>query len=476
MSFNKSPFYIYPQVETAYDLNLSAALLRASCTTESEGTLLANANKFHKYLETDDADFWMDGLSLATLMNDSSLKAPNTKKTLRHISLTPIFARTSSFVANREGVWGATKRMALLARRSCKNENDYKALMNQLFNPSEDVWSRIIDLKIKIFSNSLPPKNLLPITGDSVNLEFEYKDHGFDTDPRLLKLLFPFTFTNDTIPSPSSKGLASLLDWRCRIPPQHFVALLDSYLRLVSFSEVFHLMVSCHTLVDLFKDASRGLHRDVSAALSSRNNKFRKLETGRDLKQICEKLVEHYISDSRLLDMFSDALVNKKIQFNLCTVAGLEALLLRLKDSVEIRDIFSSCTREHQALLPNEFANGIKRNLEFLNYSVRQRRKPNDISEQYDQGYWARTITRARNAPGIVMVSPVGATLFAGLASARRPGCTFNEFQRELLNHGLVVTDDYKDKIFNDLKLLGLANDNPDGDGGFLVRNPFYKF
>ena len=63
MSFNKSPFYIYPQVETAYDLNLSAALLRASCTTESEGTLWANANKFHTYLKTDDADFgWTDCL------------------------------------------------------------------------------------------------------------------------------------------------------------------------------------------------------------------------------------------------------------------------------------------------------------------------------------------------------------------------------------------------------------------------------
>lgn len=476
MSFNKSPFYIYPQVEAAYDLNLSAALLRASCTTESEGALWANANKFHKYLEKDVADFWEDELSLATLMNDSSLKAPTTQKTLRHVSLTPILARTSSFVANREGVWAATKRMSLLARRSCKNENDYKVLMKQLFNPSADVWSRIIDTKIKIFSNSLPKKDLLPITGDSVNLELEYKDHGFDADPRLLKLLFPFTFTNDTIPSPSSKGLASLLDWRCRIPPQHFVALLDSYLRLVSFSEVFHLMVSCHALVDLLKDASRGLKRDVSAALSSHDNKFRKLETGRDLQQICEKLVQHYVSDSRLLVMFSDALVNNKIQFDMRTLEGLEALLLHLRNSGEIRDLFSSSIREHEALLPKEFANGIKRNFEFLNYSVRQRRKPNDISEQYDQGYWARTTTRARNAPGIVMVSPVGATLFAGLASARRPGCTFNEFQRELLNHGLIVTDDYKDKIFNDLKLLGLANDNPDGDGGFLVRNPFYKF
>ena len=30
MSFDNSPFYIFPQVEATYDLNLSAAFLRAS--------------------------------------------------------------------------------------------------------------------------------------------------------------------------------------------------------------------------------------------------------------------------------------------------------------------------------------------------------------------------------------------------------------------------------------------------------------
>jgi hypothetical protein len=75
----------------------------------------------------------------------------------------------------------------------------------------------------------------------------------------------------------------------------------------------------------------------------------------------------------------------------------------------------------------------------------------------------------------VITVSPVGAALFAGLASGARPGCTFRELSLRLRQHGVVVTQDYQKDLFLTLKSLGLANDNPDGDGGFLVRNPFYQ-
>jgi hypothetical protein len=51
----------------------------------------------------------------------------------------------------------------------------------------------------------------------------------------------------------------------------------------------------------------------------------------------------------------------------------------------------------------------------------------------------------------------------------------FRELSAHLRQHGVVVTQSYQKDLFLTLKSLGLANDNPDGDGGFLVRNPFYQ-
>ena len=112
MSFDNSPFYIFPQVEATYDLNLSAAFLRASCMSQSEAVSMEMARRFHQSLARDKSENWRDGVSLEELMSDRALKAPSTQKVLRHVSVTPTVAMTSSFVANRKGIWSVTLRMA----------------------------------------------------------------------------------------------------------------------------------------------------------------------------------------------------------------------------------------------------------------------------------------------------------------------------------------------------------------------------
>lgn len=155
MSFNNSPFYIYPQVEATYDLNLSAAFLRASCVTFNDSVMMDVARRFHQSLQRDQVENWRDQISLADLINDRSIKASSTQKLLRHISLTPSLSLVSSFVANREGLWRATTRMAQLVRRSSRNDDEYNKLMAKFRESSEDVWSLIIDTKMKIYRDEI---------------------------------------------------------------------------------------------------------------------------------------------------------------------------------------------------------------------------------------------------------------------------------------------------------------------------------
>jgi hypothetical protein len=182
-----------------------------------------------------------------------------------------------------------------------------------------------------------------------------------------------------------------------------------------------------------------------------------------------------YARDAFLLESFGDALKELGFQYDLQSIQGIDNLISALRKNAKIRGVFVGCVNALESKENSAFSNDKKRNFEFLNYVIRQRQIKGDSDGQFDQGYWAKKKTRANNAPGVITVSPVGAALFAGLASGARPGCTFRELSTRLRQHGFVVTQGYQKDLFLTLKSLGLANDNPDGDGGFLVRNPFYQ-
>ena len=71
MSYKKSIFCISPAVEVAYDLHLSAALMR-SCVSDgrSEASLLRDAKEFRSKLQDDHNERWKDGFSLRKIMID----------------------------------------------------------------------------------------------------------------------------------------------------------------------------------------------------------------------------------------------------------------------------------------------------------------------------------------------------------------------------------------------------------------------
>jgi hypothetical protein len=293
---------------------------------------------------------------------------------------------------------------------------------------------------------------------------------GKDRD--LLQRLFPLSYADGDAHSTVFANLTLLLSWRQQIAPQHFAALLDSYLRLVSFYEVLRLINCTHELTLALREAAQG--RAVDAGALFRKKKY-EVETGDNLKTYVDKPSLAYARDAFLLESFGKALAKQRLPFDLLTIKGIEGLLSALVRDKNLRALFDRCAKTLEAMENSAFSNDKKRNFEFLNYVVRQRQIKGDSEGQFDQGYWAKKKTRASNAPGIITVSPVGAALFAGLASGSRPGCTFRELSLALYRHGIVVTPAYQKDLFQTLKSLGLANDNPDGDGGFLVRNPFYQ-
>jgi hypothetical protein len=496
MSFDNSPFYIFPQVEATYDLNLSAAFLRASCVSRREPVSMDMARRFHQSLARDKSENWRDGISLAELMSDRALKAPSTQKVLRHIALTPTVAMTSSFVANRDGIGNVSMRMAQLARRSAPDNAAYEALMAGFRDNSADVWSVLVDAKMKDYREDLgefreyskPNKDgTVPhvdpdseihaetkaalVPADTCFSEGQLSLERLGADGLLLQRLLPLSYSAEGV-STVYDNLKLLLSWRYQIAPQHFAALLDSYLRLVSFSEVLRVVNCTHELALALRDAAQGRAVDISMLFVK--NRY-DVETGDNLKTYVDRPSLAYARDTFLLESFGKALAELGFQYDLRSIQGIDNLISALRKNAKIRGVFVGCVKALESKENSAFSNDKKRNFEFLNYVIRQRQIKGDSEGQFDQGYWAKKKTRANNAPGVITVSPIGAALFAGLASGTRPGCTFRELSLRLRQHGLVVTQGYQKDLFLTLKSLGLANDNPDGDGGFLVRNPFYQ-
>jgi hypothetical protein len=497
MSFDNSPFYIFPQVEATYDLNLSAAFQRASCISHSESMSMDVARRFHQSLARDKSGNWRDGVSLDELMSDRALRAPSTQKVLRHVSVTPTVAMTSSFVANRMGIWAVTIHMARLARRCSADNTAYEALMAGFRESSLDVWSVLVDTKMKVYREELgefrgyskPTKDgTVPHVDPDAELHAETKKalvpaqncfpetqlslERLGEDRVLLQRLMPLSYSAEGGESTVHQNLRKLLSWRHQIAPQHFSALLDSYLRLVSFSEVLRIVNCTHELTLALRDAAQGRAVDISMLFVK--NRY-DVETGDNLKTYVDRPSLAYARDAFLLESFGETLEELGFKYDLRSIQGIDNLISALRKNPKIRALFVGCVKGLESKENTAFSNDKKRNFEFLNYVIRQRQIKGDSDGQFDQGYWAKKKTRANNAPGVITVSPVGAALFAGLASGARPGCTFRELSTHLRQHGVVVTQSYQKDLFLTLKSLGLANDNPDGDGGFLVRNPFYQ-
>ena len=471
MKYSDTLFNISPAVEVAYDLHLVAALLRASYSKEADGKLLANAQFFKALLKDEPAvaDHWYDGIPLDTMLDDRVLLAPESKSSRihRHIPLSAGLALVTDFVRAKGNPWDVGKRMALMVRRGCGSEEEYVTLMNSLDNGTTDLWQAILEQKlhdrIKYASSACIPQVV-----KSALLE---RSGPREVDPGegdLLPVLFPYA-------GRLKRSLQIIVSWKDILPARHYVCLLDCVLRLHAFTEVHHLVLANIKLFEILRQARQGTQFTEGMLRDAfDHHRLGMVTTGSNLLRIARDMsmqlecCRNFFA--RLLD------VDGKM-------GSFSALAAWCDDIREGRDeqlisAFDSYDKEQkEGELDRQVSKSTsRRNFEeFFRYVISQRITATGTDGQFDQGYWARKDGEHRGAKWNVTISPVGAMLFAGLAAEGFQSCSFRDINDQLRNAGLLLERTAREELYQLLKGLGLAVDSPDGDGGFLVRNPFFN-
>lgn len=485
MSYEKSIFCISPAVEVAYDLHLSAALMRACVSgASSEAALFRDAREFRSKLSTDSDDNWKDGFSLHKLMEDKALRAPYTGSQpksddeklayARHIPISVNLALVTDFVRNNEKLWAVGDRMALMVRRGSPSCSEYERVMAALSADAGDCWATFINFKL----------NELITKADFSSEHGAIKNRltGTDWKPRDLEGIisaedkemssFLYPYAPDFFWS-----LDTLIQWKPTLLSSHFVSLLDSLLRLHAFSEVRHLSMANALLLELtliadehdfteeeIREKFKSLQHD--SALSSDANLNEEIEN-------CSSLLER----SRLFFNAFDK--SYGVKDKIASVSAISSWFSQIRSG---DDSFKLNKKRFRASFDNgtqarkiKNSPALKNFKEFLKYIVQQRVVDTGLAGQFDQGYWAQKAGSYRAAPWKMRISPVGSLLFAGLACRGLPSCTFSEISERMKQAGLSVSKTGKMQLHLNLKSLGLTIDSPDGVGGFLVSNPFKK-
>lgn len=475
MSYKNSIFCIRPAVEVAYDLHLSAALMRACVSDDrSEPSLLRDAKDFRAKLEMDKGESWKDRIPLREIMDDKALRAPFTssqpkKGDARHVPISVNLAMVTDFVRSTGNPWAVGERMALMVRRGAADRTEYDDLMKAIAADDQDCWAGFINFKLNelITKSSLPEELVGRLTYRSGRPKvLESIVAGEDSELR--SLLYPGA-------PELFVSLKEVTGWKPRLLSSHFVALLDSLLRLHAFSEVRHLSLANSLLLELALSADEQVYAedDIRQKFKELRQKS-SLSSDADLNVEIERCASMLELSKCFFSQFPD---EYGIDAKTSSVSAIASWFsdIRGKDEAfrrnktQFRSSFEDGSQARQ-ISKSSSLNNFK---EFLKYVVQQRVVDTGLAGQFDQGYWAKKSGSHKSAPWKMCISPVGSLLFAGLACRGLPSCTFADISKLLRRAGLAVSKTGKGQLHLNLKSLGLIIDSPDGVGGFLVNNPF---
>jgi len=480
MSYKKSIFNISPAVEVAYDLHLTAALMRACVACDrKESSLLSDAKAFRAKLTQDSDEVWKDNVSLRSLMEDKSLRAPSTSKqrsgtseelsAARHVPISANMALVTDFVRNTTNLWAVGERMALMVRRGAPSRDDYEKLMEQIVADDDECWSGFVNFKIKelVSRSDFSPeiKQRLSV-GERSPLNLETNVAREDADLR--SILYPGA-------PELYASISALVELKRGLLSSHFVALLDSLLRLHAFSEVRRLSLANAQLLEmaLVADEQTITEDQIREKLSVGSIHFA-LSSEADLNEEIENLANLLERARLFFGAFSE---DYDIAAKVSSVAAISRWFAaaRAGDAAftEVKNKFVSDFQSGSHASQIKGSAALKNFKEFMKYVVQQRVVDTGLDGQFDQGYWAQKTGPHKSAPWKMRISPVGSLLFAGLACRGLPSCTFSEIAERMLKAGLHVSTSGRQQLYNNLKSLGLTIDSPDGIGGFVVNNPF---
>jgi hypothetical protein len=142
---------------------------------------------------------------------------------------------------------------------------------------------------------------------------------------------------------------------------------------------------------------------------------------------------------------------------------------------VVAKDMMQVCQKSHKLFLGKS---GFSKNMfEFLRHSLGQKTTQDPEQRSFDQGFWCYKKGLAKASKWVTGFGPVSVIMIVALAIKRQSG-TASEISEFLSNFGFFVNPDkLLDTTFGkSLVDLGLSSDNPDGERGAVIFNPFSKF
>jgi hypothetical protein len=403
------------------------------------------------------------------LLGDPALSAPRSKNQRegRHVPVARRLAMVSDFVRAADNLWDVGKRVALMVRRGARDETHYSQLMASLGSGPADIWEQYVDYKLGALIAATPDAIVSAATKEELTPGSTPRAPDVaGEDLELSQLLYPYS-------RQLVEDLETLISWKRILPSRHFACLLDSLLRLHAFTEVHHLAKANVVVLGLLQKARAGTAITPASVRDALDRSaVGRVSAGTDLLRLMQD-TSWQLERSRLF--FDECRINTELTSVDSIAVWCEQI--RTNRDGDFNDAYARfLARSDSGALDQAVEASSARDSfeEFFRYIVSQRVTTTGTDGQFDQGYWAKKQGAYKSAKWLMCISPVGAMLFAGLAAGASQSCSFRQMDEKFRASGYDLTLHARGELFAVLKGLGLAVDNPDGDGGFLIRNPFY--
>jgi hypothetical protein len=281
--------------------------------------------------------------------------------------------------------------------------------------------------------------------------------------------------------------LDGIISAKSAMTRRQWISLLEAVLRIGTVSHVLWL---CDVNDRIWKVVRGVVEGSVTNGPTSEEDvvsqvftvKKRMLSFGHPAIPMLRDYASKYLSARLGLNLVLWTLEKLEIPVtNLDSVAGVRAFLATVEAQrgklVETGVIASYHELHDREIRTIACKKGIGVNLmEFAQYTLGQRQPMDGALRGYDQGYFLKKRSEARNAPWLLMLGPASVLAMAhcclhelnGPRSVQRLAMHLASYGIEFDLHGLNDSD-----LGRQLRMLGLVLDSPDAESGMLLVPPF---
>jgi hypothetical protein len=394
------------------------------------------------------------------------------------LPIVPALQNVSCFTRLTGNPWNPGAFAAGLIIRGSRDAGKAKNLLAQIAKSlgvedeeNEDKWACILEKKMTTLEESWLGEQ----RPESVEIAEDSQQHEIHTR------VYPArAFTED---------LPRLLQLKRHLTRRQWLSVMDSMLRIASAAELLWVArINC-CLARMIEDAAEGKGIPSTDGLLAGLSGDGPLLSNQQLldRQLSSQIREYahariFIGELADLIKVKGGLL-KRVQSagGLGSLKGIRSLLTAAKGKTkECKKARGQVVKLMDAspgfLHLNSSAKWPAQCFFFTKGVLAQRVSADPEKAHFDQGYWGSKPGRARNAPWVFRVGPIGVLTMAHLAALRSAGAaTASGLMTQLERYGIQVSlpDVLTGQVGTDLRNLGLVLDSPDAEGGMLIRSPF---